>query len=291
MAISKPLYLSWGIRVNPLVKYLLSFLGNLKLAKSTPFAVQLNKQETTRVDEVEKEDWWTSTGLAKSDSVYVEVLESSKLLLSNETNQIDYLTTVDKDFSTPNRVEDLGIFPKIGEVFEWGLGPVNEFVAPILDQKQWSKPTNADRFLKGVKPTTLVPKVLLKKDMICEKVSSLFYSKDSNANGRPKDSQLSFEVPRVNDGQTLHKGSNSPKEILSEGFPLIEVEGISGEFKENVPQKAAKDMDISFLGIKDRDPISYASPITQLGFQIETRADEMLKKENLPLFAADWQWH
>lgn len=54
------------------------FLENHKLAKCASFAALLNKQEVTKVAEVDDENWWSSLDLAKSDGVFDKVPEKSK---------------------------------------------------------------------------------------------------------------------------------------------------------------------------------------------------------------------
>ena len=100
----RPLDFSWGIIVNISLKYLFPFLGNPKLAKLDPFASMLSKQEVTGMDEVDDEIWWSSPELAKLDSVYAEVLEKSKLFLSNESLKLD-LSESDKDIFSSFQIE------------------------------------------------------------------------------------------------------------------------------------------------------------------------------------------
>ena len=76
---------SWGIRVNPSVKSLLSYLGQPKIAKMTPFATLLREWENGKGANLEEDDWCLSPKLAKADNVYVEILESSKLFIENES--------------------------------------------------------------------------------------------------------------------------------------------------------------------------------------------------------------
>lgn len=63
--------------------------------QSTPLASLLSGSSSTKVNEVAVEDWWAFLVLSKSDRVYHEILESTKLLLSLEPSQADFISLVE----------------------------------------------------------------------------------------------------------------------------------------------------------------------------------------------------